>query len=147
VLGTIKDTVDEMRRDGLRVGVLGITSFRPFPLDAVRAAVGDAHHVVVLEKALAVGIGGIVTANVRMAVTPDHVSTVIAGLGGRAITKASLRRMLDEAVAGRLDPLTFLDLNRELIGNELARMAASRRSGPMAENMLRDLGAVASRIG
>ncbi|EWM10173.1 transketolase C-terminal domain-containing protein [Kutzneria sp. 744] len=147
VLGTIKDTVDEMRRDGVRMGVLGITSFRPFPLDAVRTAVGEARHVVVLEKALAVGIGGIVTANVRMAVTPERVSTVIAGLGGRAITKASLHRMLADAIAGRLEPLTFLDLNHELIGNELARMAAGRRSGPMAENLLRDLGAVASRIG
>ena len=147
VLGTIKDTVDEMRRDGVRVGVVGITSFRPFPLDAVRVAVGGARRVVVLEKALAVGIGGIVTSNVRMAVASARVSTVIAGLGGRAITKASLRRMLDDAVADRLESLTFLDLNRELIGNELGRMAAGRRSGPMAENMLRDLGAVASRIG
>jgi pyruvate ferredoxin oxidoreductase alpha subunit len=149
VVGTIKDTVDEMRREGVRIGVLGITSFRPFPLDSVRSAIGDARRVVVLEKALAVGIGGIVTANVRMALAgaTAHVSTVIAGLGGRAITRVSLHRMLDEAIADRLEPLTFLDLNRDLIAAELGRMAAGRHSGPMAENMLRDLGAVASRIG
>ena len=34
VLGTLKDTVDELREDGLRVGVLGLTCFRPFPADA-----------------------------------------------------------------------------------------------------------------
>ena len=33
--------------------MLGITSFRPFPLDAVREALGAARHVVVLERALA----------------------------------------------------------------------------------------------
>ena len=38
VLGTIKDTVDELRGQGVPIGVLGITSFRPFPLEAVRAA-------------------------------------------------------------------------------------------------------------
>ncbi|MEI2826977.1 MAG: hypothetical protein V9F04_11630 [Dermatophilaceae bacterium] len=32
VLGTIKDVVDERRERGEKIGVLGITSFRPFPL-------------------------------------------------------------------------------------------------------------------
>src|SRR5690606_13698805 len=29
VLGTIKDTVDELRAEGVRIGVLGVTTFRP----------------------------------------------------------------------------------------------------------------------
>jgi pyruvate ferredoxin oxidoreductase alpha subunit len=149
VLGTIKDTVDELRADGMRIGVLGITSFRPFPLEAVRTALQGASRVVVLERALAVGIGGIVSANVRMALSgiPLHGYTVIAGLGGRAITRASLHSLFRDAAADRLAPLTFLDLNLELIDRELERNAASRQSGPTAENLLRDLGAVASRIG
>ena len=47
--------------EGVKIGVVGITSFRPFPLEAVRAALGTRKRVVVLEKALAVGIGGIVS--------------------------------------------------------------------------------------
>ena len=35
----------------------------------------------------------------------------------------------------------------EIIERERARIAGSRRSGPTAENILRDLGTVASRIG
>ncbi|MBI2312085.1 MAG: pyruvate ferredoxin oxidoreductase, partial [Betaproteobacteria bacterium] len=35
VLGTVKDVVDEMRDAGVRIGVLGICSFRPFPLGAI----------------------------------------------------------------------------------------------------------------
>jgi pyruvate ferredoxin oxidoreductase alpha subunit len=149
VLGTIKDVVDELRETGQRVGVLGITSFRPFPLEAVRTALARARRVVVLERALAVGIGGIVSANVRMALAGIHVHgyTVIAGLGGRAVTKASLRKLLASAVEDELEPLTFLDLNTGLIERELSRAAASRRSGPAAENILRDLGSVGSRIG
>jgi len=34
VLGTLKDAVDELRADGLKIGVIGITSFRPFPAAA-----------------------------------------------------------------------------------------------------------------
>jgi pyruvate ferredoxin oxidoreductase alpha subunit len=149
VLGTIKDTIDELRAAGVMIGALGITSFRPFPLAAVRTALSDAERVIVLERALAVGIGGIVSANVRMALThlQMHGYTVIAGLGGRPITRASLRQLFEQATADNLEPLTFLDLNTDLVQRELERTAATRRSGPAAENMLRDLGAVATRIG
>jgi pyruvate ferredoxin oxidoreductase alpha subunit len=149
VLGTIKDTIDELREDGMKIGALGIISFRPFPLEAVREFLQDAERVVVLERALAVGIGGIVSANVRMALSGLllHGYTVIAGLGGRAITKSSLRRLFEQANSDDLPPLTFLDLNTDLIDRELSRVAATRRSGPAAENILRDLGAVAHRIG
>jgi pyruvate ferredoxin oxidoreductase alpha subunit len=151
VLGTIKDAVDELRAGGLRVGVLGIGTFRPFPADAVRVALG-AHrqHIVVIERAVAPGSGGIVTGDVRTAVAgqyTDHISTVVAGLGGRAVTRKSLTAMLTAAAAGELEPLTFLDLNTSLVETELARMRATRRSGPLAENILRELGSTASRIG
>jgi pyruvate ferredoxin oxidoreductase alpha subunit len=72
------------------------------------------------------------------------VSTVIAGLGGRPITKASLRGLLADATEDALPLVTFLDLDRELVQRELDRTREKRRSGPHAENMLRDLGSVAS---
>jgi pyruvate ferredoxin oxidoreductase alpha subunit len=162
VLGTIKDTVDELRDEGVKIGVVGITSFRPFPLAAVRHALAGAQRVIVLEKALAVGIGGIVSMDVHAALAGVHHTgmagppagrgptaqprayTVIAGLGGRPITKASLRTLFTDAAAERLQALTFLDLDHELVDREVARMTASRASGPHAENMLRDLGAVAA---
>ncbi|GAQ50314.1 transketolase C-terminal domain-containing protein [Streptomyces acidiscabies] len=142
VCGTVCDVVDELRARGVRIGVLTITSFRPFPLAAVRAVLGGAHRVVVLERAFSVGVGGIVSANVRMALSGIRLDghTVVAGLGGRAITKASLHRLLGDALAGRLGELTFLDLDTELVERELARMARTRRSGPSAENILRDMG-------
>ena len=146
VIGTIKDTVDELRGEGVKIGVLGITSFRPFPLEAVRAALGHAQRVVVLEKALAVGIGGIVSANVRMALAGIqlHGYTAIAGLGGRPITKASLRGLFVDAAAEELEPLTFLDMDWDVVNRELQRMRSSRTSGPHAENILRDVGPVAA---
>ena len=146
VLGTIQDTIDELREDGMKIGAVGITSFRPFPLDELRAALAHAERVVVLEKALAVGIGGIVTANVRMALAGIvlHGYTVIAGLGGRPITKASLRTLFQQAGDDALEPLTFLDMDWDIVNRELARMASSRHSGPHAENILRDSGPVAA---
>ena len=100
VLGTIKDTVDALRDEGAKIGVLGVTCFRPWPTDAVRA-----------------------------------------------ITRASLTRLFRDALEERLPALTFLDLDHDLVERALARERELRRSGPVAEGILRDLGTVASRIG
>jgi pyruvate ferredoxin oxidoreductase alpha subunit len=147
VLGTIEDTVDELRAEGVSIGALAIKSFRPFPLEEVRAALEGAKRVVVLEKALAVGVGGIVSANVRMALSGIqlHGYTAIAGLGGRPITKKSLRGLFADAIADRLEPLSFLDMDWGTVEAELGRMRGGGRSGPHAENILREAGIVAAR--
>ncbi len=149
VLGTIKDTVDDLRSEGVKIGVLGITSFRPFPIAAIRDAIAHAKRIVVIEKCFAVGIGGIVTRDVRSAVQnrPQQVYAVIAGLGGRAITKASLHKLLLDAVVDKLELLTFLDLDWGIVNRVLDREKVQRRSGPVAEGILRDIGTVSSRIG
>jgi pyruvate ferredoxin oxidoreductase alpha subunit len=148
VVGTLQDTVDELRAGGVKIGVLAIRSFRPFPLAAVRAALQGAKRVVVLEKSFSVGLGGVVSTDVRLALSglQLHGYTVIAGLGGRAITKASLARTLTEAVADKLEPLSFMDLQWPIVNRQLEREAAMRRSGPIAENLLRDIGTVASKV-
>ncbi|MFN2377489.1 MAG: pyruvate ferredoxin oxidoreductase [Candidatus Binatia bacterium] len=148
VLGTIKDTVDGMREEGVRIGVLGITCFRPWPLAAVREALSGASRVIVLEKSLAVGLGGIVSNNVAASWTgsSDLVYTVVAGLGGRAITRDSLRRVFGEAADGSLASLTFLDLDTAVVERVLDREREQRRSGPIAETVLRERGASAPRI-
>jgi pyruvate/2-oxoacid:ferredoxin oxidoreductase alpha subunit len=92
VLGTIKDTVDELRerrREDRRAGhhfVPPVPDFgHPRRDGACQTHRRD-------RKCFAVGIGGIVSRDVRSAVRnrPQPVLTVVAGLGGRAITKASL---------------------------------------------------------
>ncbi|WP_342619344.1 transketolase C-terminal domain-containing protein [Rhodoferax sp. GW822-FHT02A01] len=148
VLGTIQDAVDEMRAAGVKIGVLGIQSFRPFPLAAVRAALQGAKRVVVLEKSFSVGLGGVVSTDVRLALSglQLHGYTVVAGLGGRAISKASLVRTFTEATSDSLQSLTFMDLDWRIVNRQLEREAATRRSGPIAENLLRDVGSIASKV-
>ena len=148
VLGTIKDTVDEMREAGVKIGVLGIISFRPFPLDAVRQAIKHAKRVVVLEKTFAVGIGGILATDVRTAFFGIKIEsyTVIAGLGGRPITKSSLHELFEKAGRDDLPMLTFLDLDWNVVNKQLARERQKRRSGPAAENILRDVSTTAAHL-
>ena len=147
VLGTLKDAVDERRNQGELVGVLGVTSFRPFPSEAVRDALANARQVVVLEKAFSIGAGGVLSTDIAIAMHRDEtiLRTVVAGLGGRAITRRSLEKVLEDASRNELASLTFLDLDHEAVDRERARMRTTRRSGPSAENVLRDRAAVSQR--
>ena len=148
VLGTIEDVIDEMRDEGVRIGAVGLKCFRPFPLDEVRAALSEARRVVVVEKAFAVGAGGIVGQNVRLALSglPVEVHDVVAGLGGRPITKKSLRGLFARALAGELGSrLEFLDMDREVVERELQRGREGRDTGPHAESILKDAGVVGAR--
>ena len=139
--------MDERRDAGEKIGVLGITSFRPFPMLAIRSALRHAQRVIILEKALAIGLGGIVSDNVRNALSGITLrgNTVIAGLGGRAITKVSLHKLFDRAKADELERLVFLDMDWDLVQREIERTKQQRRSGSAAENILRDVGVVAAR--
>jgi pyruvate ferredoxin oxidoreductase alpha subunit len=146
--GTVQEVVDEMRAGGSRIGSVSICSFRPFPLAAMREALQHAKRVVVLEKCLAVGLGGIVSDGVRKSLSGIVLNgyTVIAGLGGRAITRGSLTRLFEDAERDELEQVTFLDLNADVISYELERESKSRRTGPTAEAILRRIGTVASGI-
>lgn len=148
LLGTIKDTIDQMREAGVKIGVLGVISFRPFPLEAVRAALKGAKRVVIVEKTFAVGIGGILATDVRTAM--DGISildyTVVAGLGGRPITRKSLHELFEKAGRDDLPALTFLDLDWKIVNKQLERERQKRRSGPAAENILRDVSSVAAHL-
>jgi pyruvate ferredoxin oxidoreductase alpha subunit len=149
VLGTIEDVVDELREQGVKIGVMGIKCFRPYPLEEVRETLRDAERIVVLEKAFAVGAGGIVGQNVRLALSglSPRVHDVVAGLGGRPITKQSLHALFGDVLEDRLEAgkLHFLDLDRERVERELERMREGGRTGPHAENIIRDMGIVAAR--
>jgi len=142
VNGTIKDAVDDLRAEGWPVGAIQLCSYRPFPSHALRYAIQNAKRVIVIEKDLAVGKGGIVSSEVKLALQglPTLVDTVIAGLGGRPISKAAIIDIVKAACLEGLEEPHFLDLNWEAINRELTRQAGQRRSGPTPENLLREMG-------
>jgi pyruvate ferredoxin oxidoreductase alpha subunit len=99
IVGTIKDVVDELNIDG-KFGVLSIISYRPFPDEKIKKIIRNAQKVVVVEKAVAVGRGGILFGEIELLARGMRakIVSVIAGLGGREITGAVLRDylLLDE---------------------------------------------------
>jgi pyruvate ferredoxin oxidoreductase alpha subunit len=104
---TARAVVDELREDGFPAGVVAIRNFRPFPTRAVREALGAAGRVVVLDRAVSIGAGGIVAGEVRNALygLPDAPKVIgaVAGLGGRDISRETLRRAFMATEDGWID--------------------------------------------
>ena len=146
VIGTMKSVLEEMRAEGESIGALTIRAFRPFPREALREALKDAKRVIVVEKSLALGMGGILGADLRMALNdmPVRVHSAIAGLGGRPITRDNLRRMFLKGINDDMEEPHFHDVRMDVVERELARQAAQRLSGAAAANILKDLGAVSA---
>jgi pyruvate ferredoxin oxidoreductase alpha subunit len=141
--GTIKDVIDEMRADGASVALVTLVTFRPFPTEALNAALAHARDVVVIEKALDAGMGGPLASNISIALRdlprPPKLHSAIAGLGGRPITKASLHKLFARAQVQPWEGPHFLDLNERVVGRELHRRAKKRRVGGVAEGLLKQL--------
>ena len=103
VLGTIEDVVDELRDEGDAIGALG-DHLLP-PVAARRGARGARRRASASScsrRRFAVGVGGIVGQNVRLALSRAAVEVhdVVAGLGGRPITAASLHGLLARRARG-----------------------------------------------
>ncbi|MDR3155545.1 MAG: hypothetical protein LBT90_00365 [Holosporaceae bacterium] len=115
VAGTIRDVVDDINcESGNKFGVLTLISYRPFPQKEIREALKNAKKIVVVEKALAVGIGGILVQEIKLSLAGINVNitSVVAGLGGKPIT----RSMLYDCLLGSSHEETkFLGLNDDLV--------------------------------
>jgi len=118
---TVKAVVDQARAEGQRAGAIRIRCYRPFPKQQLRQALAKVAKVAVLEKALSLGVGSILGADLRDCLYGSgvQVNEYIIGLGGRDIPPQTVRRVYDHTASGRPADGLFVDLNAEHVGDEL----------------------------
>ena len=119
VVGTIKELIDQLEEEGKKVGLLQICSYRPFPRKEIYDALKDKMNIVVLEKCISLGRGGIMASDVRWSFPraekkDRNISSFVAGLGGRNISIDDLRYMVEKVEKEPVE-FEFLGLNKELI--------------------------------
>ena len=119
VCGTVKEVIDEFRAKGKKIGLLKIVSYRPFPAQQIYDLLKDVSKVAVLDRALSLGSYAPLAAEVKAAFfgkkkQPQVISSFIVGLGGRDITKGSIREMLRLLTTKELN-CEFIDLKPELV--------------------------------
>jgi pyruvate ferredoxin oxidoreductase alpha subunit len=101
---TASTTIDSMREDGEKVGLVRIRLWRPFPFEEIVSALSRAKTVVVLDRCLSSGgPPGPVCSEVRAALYPSAsrpaVVSVVGALGGREISPEGFRTLISDGVA------------------------------------------------
>ncbi len=93
VVGTMKEAVDELKKQGKKVGVLKVVSLRPFDDETVIKLLSSAKKIAVLDKSISLGTEGILATEIKRALygSKQQVTSCIVGLGGRDITKETIK--------------------------------------------------------
>lgn len=100
--GTAKATIDEMRAEGKKVGLIKIRSFRPFPVDEIVEALKNVKALAVMDKTDSFNAAGgplfqeVVSAMYGKVNVP--AINYIYGLGGRDVTTHSVREVFDHVL-------------------------------------------------
>ncbi len=122
VCGTVKDVIDELRAKGKKVGLLKIMAYRPFPAAAIYEALKNTSKVAVLDRALSLGSYAPLASEIKAAFfgkkkKPQGISSFIVGLGGRDITKDTIKEVF-KLLTAKERALEFVDLKPELLKEE-----------------------------
>lgn len=107
--GTCRHVVRQLRAQGKKVGLVRVRMFRPFPYADIRAMLGRAKNVAVLDRSVSPGADSPLCQEVKSALygldggsAAPRVYGFVAGLGGRDIIPEHIERMV--AVAEGEEP-------------------------------------------
>ena len=108
---TARAIVDEFRRQGVKVGVLKLRVYRPFPSEALQTHLSHVDVIGVVDRDFSCGYSGGVYADTTAALQKlgdgPKVINFVAGLGGRDVTfdhfRLMLKRLLRVIKTGKIE--------------------------------------------
>ncbi|GMQ87887.1 MAG: transketolase C-terminal domain-containing protein [Gammaproteobacteria bacterium] len=114
IAGTLQEAIEE-HGGGTPARLITLRAFRPFPEQVLRDACRGLERLIVVERALSPGAGGIVGTEVRAALgamqKPPQVFNFAVGLGGRDVPLEIYSHLLEAVDRGRGVGFDILDLD------------------------------------
>ena len=104
VCGTIKDAIDELRKQGVKAGLLKVRVFRPFPGEEMAEALKNCKAIAIMDRAEGYNATGgplgaeLTAALYRKKVTAETIN-IIYGLSGRDVRVADVEEVFEKLKA------------------------------------------------
>ncbi|MFC1920318.1 transketolase C-terminal domain-containing protein [Chloroflexota bacterium] len=96
-------TIYELRKQGIKAGFMKLRAFRPFPKEALEESLRSAELVIMLDRAVSSGYGGVVypelAASLSNLTTKPYVLDYIIGLANKKITVPQLSSLVTSSLA------------------------------------------------
>jgi pyruvate ferredoxin oxidoreductase alpha subunit len=95
ICSTLRVCIDDLREKGEKVGLLKLRVYRPFPVEHIKKAIGNADKIAVLDKNISFGVGGALYNDMKAKIDADLYNFII-GLGGRDITPNHIDEVVEK---------------------------------------------------
>ncbi len=97
VTSTSREVVDDLRKEGKKVGLVKLRFFRPFPSEELRKVLSGVSAVGVFDRSISYQGGGQSYNEVRSALFGMTIPIInhLAGLGGRDVTREQIMKMFE----------------------------------------------------
>ncbi len=111
-MGSLAETahiaVDNLNASSLKTKLVKINMFRPFPKNELKKALADVEHIIVLDRDISMGKGGIVKDEVAGSLGFDNVLGFVCGLGGYDVTEGDVEKVVKDVVDGKIKEDSYL---------------------------------------
>ena len=107
-----KIAINEMRKEGKKVGLARIRFFRPFPAEDILDLAKDSD-LIVLDRSISIGMEGPLFTEVKSSLygkSDAKVFGYIAGLGGKDVTYKDIEKMVNHAIDGKYREVVWYDM-------------------------------------
>lgn len=103
IVGLLRKVVEDLRKEGLNIGLIKLRTFRPFPVEELRRILSHAEKIIVLDRSVSLGYEGNLSIELKSALygLSAEIISMIIGLGGRDIPKDFLEKLIRDALAGK----------------------------------------------
>ena len=107
-----KVAVDNLRKNGLKIGLARVRTFRPFPKEEI-LKLGKQADLIVIDRNISVGNEGAVFNEVKASLygkSDAKIYGFIAGLGGKDVTFGDIEKICKKAISGKAKDLEWFGL-------------------------------------
>lgn len=106
IVSTARLLVDELRKQGKKIGLIKVKAWRPFPAKALLELLKNVRYVTVLDKNIVFGVGGALATDIKAAaygLGDMVINGVVLGLGGSKCGASEIKEAVEHTESSETD--------------------------------------------